>query len=103
MHVLSASGAVFHLSRRRRSDSGTRRCSAAGSRWKALDDGFAQGGGVVWQRGDVDGRPSKTNDLIPSLKMGRRKMVAATSRVCVIVHAKCPLDQFVPPDRWLAV
>jgi hypothetical protein len=39
------------------------------SRWKVLDDGFTQGGGVVWHRGDVDGRPSKDNALIPFLKM----------------------------------
>ena len=60
----------------------SRRYGAAGSRWRTRADGRPQGGGVVWRHGGVDNRPCKVNALIHILKMGSRKMVAATSGAC---------------------
>ena len=40
------------------------RCGAAGSHLRMRNDGLAQDGGVVWHRGDADGRPDKFIGLI---------------------------------------
>lgn len=63
-------------------DDGARQRGAVGSRRQACLYGQAQGGGTVWLRGDVDGRPGNISALIPVLKMGRRKMVAVDSQAC---------------------
>ena len=52
-----------------KADGGSRRHGAAGSRRWPRGDERAQGGGPVWHRGDIDGRPDKDNALVPVLKM----------------------------------
>jgi hypothetical protein len=51
------------------------------------DDRRAHGGGVGGRQGDIDGRHGKVNASTHVLKIGRRKIVAATSRVCATVCA----------------
>jgi hypothetical protein len=50
-------------------------------------DRRAHGGGVGWRHGDIDGRHGKVKASIHVLKIGRRKIVAVTSRVCANVRA----------------
>ena len=42
-------------------------------------DRRAQGGGVVWRRGGVDGKPGKVDASVPALEMDRWKMAVAAS------------------------
>ena len=63
-------------------DDETWRHGAAGSQQRMRDNGCAQGGGVVWHHGDVDGRPGKVNTLITVLKIDQRKTVVAASIAC---------------------
>jgi hypothetical protein len=53
----------------------------------------------VAMSGSIDDMPNKVNVLIPIVVMGRRKMTAATSRVCVTVHAEDLLERFVLSAR----
>jgi hypothetical protein len=49
--------------------------------------------------GSIDDMPNKVNVLIPIVVMDRRKMIAATSRVCVTVHTEDLLERFVLSAR----
>jgi hypothetical protein len=51
----------------------------------------------------IDSRPDKVNALIPVVKMDRRKMIAAISQTCVVVHTDDLLDQFLLPGRCWTV
>jgi hypothetical protein len=72
---------------------GPQRHDAAGSRQ------WAYARMKVAMSGSIDDMPNKVNVLIPIVVMDRRKMIAATSRVCVTVHTEDLLERFVLSAR----
>ena len=78
----------------------SRRRGAAGSRWRTCADGFAQGGGAVWRRGYVDGRPDKVIALI-SPEDGYAEDGGSNFSACAVVCVECWLDRLVLPSLLL--
>ena len=92
--MVEASAGVVYIYRK--ADGGSRRHGAAGPRRWPRDDVCAQGGGAVWHRGGVDGRPDKVDALVPEDEDGLEEDGGGDFFSVCINAAESLLDRLCP-------